>query len=175
MFDSAHQNDNFWSQSNKIKDKSINHKVNVSKNETQPWLRRYWDSVFISADKFDWSVIQNESCHTVVTSISRCQGLPTTQFISYNGLFVIQPTEGSEVARRSWVTDCLHTACVTTEMEWAEHYVTESCPGPGFFQRWPLTIPHSCFMIGVSNMFLLNSTRVWNKNLNSSTALKAHW
>lgn len=102
MFDSAHQNDNFWSQFNKIKDKSINHKVNVSKNETQPWLRRYWDSVFISADKFDWSVIQNESCHTVVTSISRCQGLPTTQFISYNGLFVIQPTEGSEVARRSW-------------------------------------------------------------------------
>lgn len=174
MPDSAHQNDNFWSQFNKIKDKSINYKVNVSKNETQPWLRRSWDSVFISADKFVWSVIQNESCHAVVTSISRCQGLPTTQSISYTGLFVIQPTEDSVVTLRSWVTDCLYTACVTTEMEWTESYISKPCPSPGFFQKWLLTIPCSCFMIEESNMFTPNSTCAWNKNLNISAALKAH-
>lgn len=61
MPDSAHQNDNFWSQFNKIKDKSINYKVNVSKNETQPRLRRYWDSVFISADKFGLSYRMNHA------------------------------------------------------------------------------------------------------------------
>lgn len=130
--------------------------------------------MFISADKLDWFIIQNESCHAVVTSISRCQGLPTTQFISYNGFFVVQPTEGSVVTLRSWVTDCLCTACVTTEMERTEDCISKPCPGPGFFQRSPLTIPHSCFMIGVSNVFTPDSACAWNKNLNISAALKAH-